>query len=459
MRRLLVAVVLTAVVVAPAAARVGSVSGTIVTVAGTGTTGISGDGGPATAAAVEHPRGLAVLRDGSVVVAEPFDNVVRRLAADGTISTVAGTGAAGFKGDGGAASLARLDFVHGVAAMPDGGFVLADTLNERIRRVLPDGRIETVAGSGVRGYAGDGGAATAAAFEDPRGVATFPDGRILIPDTGNDRIRLVRLDGTIETVAGDGVSGFAGDGGPATAAELRTPFGVAPLPDGGFLVDDSGNARIRRVWPDGHISTVAGNGVAGYSGDGGPAVDAELRGVHNLVAAPGGFLIADTGNDRVRLVRDGTIETVAGSGANGFSGDGGPATAAALDQPKAVALTKEGSILIADAANNRVRLVDAGLRAAPALWLLSRSLRARSGAPIRIRFTLDGPARIRVRLLRKATTAASGSASGRAGANTIVLRKRLRAGRYRIELSATAASGETAHASGVVTVTPRTKRR
>src|SRR5438105_1300029 len=354
MRRLLVAVVLTAVVVAPAAARVGSVSGTIVTVAGTGTTGISGDGGPATAAAVEHPRGLAVLRDGSVVVAEPFDNVVRRLAADGTISTVAGTGAAGFKGDGGAASLARLDFVHGVAAMPDGGFVLADTLNERIRRVLPDGRIGTVAGSGVRGYAGDGGAATAAAFEDPRGVATFPDGRILIPDTGNDRIRLVRLDGTIETVAGDGVSGFAGDGGPATAAELRTPFGVAPLPDGGFLVDDSGNARIRRVWPDGHISTVAGNGVAGYSGDGGPAVDAELRGVHNLVAAPGGFLIADTGNDRVRLVRDGTIETVAGSGANGFSGDGGPATAAALDQPKAVALTKEGSILIADAANHRV---------------------------------------------------------------------------------------------------------
>src|SRR5207247_4861457 len=113
------------------------------------------------------------------------------------------------------------------------------------------------------------------------------------------------------------------------SAELRSPFGVAPLPDGGFLVDDTGNARIRRVWHDGTITTAAGNGAPGYSGDGGPAVDAELSGVHDVTAAPGGFLIADTGNDRVRLVRaDGTIVTIAGSGARGFSGDGGPAVAA-----------------------------------------------------------------------------------------------------------------------------------
>src|SRR5438105_1353172 len=352
-KRILTVVLVAAAAAAPATSRLAAGRGTITTVAGTGAGGLAGEGGPATQAAVDHPRGLAVLRDGSILVAEPYANVVRRIAPGGTVSTVAGDGRAGLGGDGGPAAAAELDFVHGVAAMPDGGFVLADTLNERIRRVFPDGTITTVAGIGINGYNGDGRPATTAALADPRGVATFPDGRILIPDTGNNRIRLVALDGTIRTVAGVGTRGFSGDGGPAIDAELSSPFGVAPLPDGGFLIEDSGNGRIRRVSPDGHITTVAGDGIAGYAGDGGPAVDAELRDVHNVAASPGGgFVIADTGNDRVRLVRSGTITTVAGSGAEGFSGDGGPATAAELDHPKAVAVTADGSLLIGDAVNN-----------------------------------------------------------------------------------------------------------
>jgi hypothetical protein len=435
-KRVLALVAVAAAAATPAAAHLAAGRGTIATVA-----------------AVDHPRGLAVVHDGSLVVAEPFANRVERVSPRG-VEPAAGTGVAGFAGDGGPATAARLNFVHGVAPMPDGGFVLADTLNERIRRVFPDGTIDTVAGRGVEGYGGDGGPATAAAIADPRGVATFPDGRILIPDTDNNRIRLVELDGTIRTVAGDGTAGFAGDGGPATSAELRSPFGVAPLPDGGFLVDDSGNSRIRRVSSDGVITTVAGNGVRGDGGDGGPAVEAELDAPHNVVSVPGGFVVADTGNHRVRLVRGGVISTLAGTGVAGFSGDGGLATAAQLDQPKALALVADGSLLIADSENDRVRLVDAGLRPPLALHLTTRSIRVRSGAPIRIRYRLGAPARVRVRVLRGRKLVTSAAASGRTGANVLVLRKRLRAGRYRLELTATA-PGATDRASGRLTVTRR----
>lgn len=413
MRRLAALFAAVVVLATPAAAQVG---GTIVTVAEVG-----------------HPRGLAVLRDGSFLVAEPYANRVQRVARDGTVTTVVGTGAPGLSGDGGLATAAELDFVHGVATMPDGGFVLADTLNDRIRRVFPDGTIETVA----RGVSA------------PRGVATFPDGRILIPDTDGNRVRLVGLDGRIATVAGTGTAGFSGDGGPAVAAELSHPFGVAPLPDGGFLVDDTGNARIRRVRPDGRITTVAGDGTDGYGGDGGPAVEAELSAVHNVLAVPGGgFLVADTGNDRVRLVRaDGTIVTIAGSGTPGFSGDSGPATAAQLDQPKAVALTASGGILVADALNDRVRLVDAHLLPPLTLRLAARSLRARPASSIRVRFTLSAPATVRARVLRTAKTVAA-----RAGAGSLVLRAPRRPGRYRLELVATATGGRTARATGSLAV-------
>ena len=414
MRRLVAVCAAVAALAAPAAAGIG---GTIVTVAQVG-----------------HPRGLAVLRDGSFLVAEPYLNRVQRVARDGAITTVAGTGSAGFSGDGGPATAAELDFVHGVAAMPDGGFVLADTLNDCIRRVLPDGRIETVA----RGVSA------------PRGIATYPDGRILVADSGDNRVRLVALDGSIETVAGTGEAGFSGDGGPALEAQLAHPFGVAPLPDGGFLVADTGNARVRRVWPDGRITTVAGNGVDGYAGDGGPAVDAELSMVHDVAPVPGGgFVVADTDNDRVRLVRaDGTIVTVAGSGTPGLSGDGGPATAAQLDQPKAVALTAAGGVLVGDALNDRVRLVDARLLPTLTLRLVTRQLRARPGRRVVVRFTVSVAAKVRVRL-----AASSKSVAARSGTGSLTLRAPRRPGRYGLELVATATGGRTARATGSLSVT------
>jgi hypothetical protein len=312
-----------------------------------------------TFAELAKPRGLALLPDASVLVPEPFAADVRRVTPDGAVITVAGSGVPGFGGDGGPATEAELDQPHGVALLPDGGFVIADALNNRIRRVWPDGTITTVAGTGEDAFSGDGGPAVNAAIGAPRGIASLADGTLLIADSDNNRIRRVAPDGTIETVAGDGTAGFSGDGGPAGSAELGKPFAVAPLPDGGFLIADTANSRIRLVGPDGTIGTVAGDGLAGFAGDGGPATVAELDHPHAVIAMPrGGFLVADTENHRVRRVwPDGTITTIAGTGSPGFSGDDGLATDAQLDEPKALALLPDGRILVADSSNDRLRIV------------------------------------------------------------------------------------------------------
>jgi len=421
--------------------------GTITTVAGTGVAGRSGDGGPATEAEIGHPRGIAALPGGGFLFAEPFNNTVRLVRADGTITTVAGTGSAGFSGDGGPAVAAELDFVHGVALLPDGGYVLADMLNNRIRRVAPNGTITTVAGTGVAGYSGDGGPAGQAELSLPRGIAALPTGELLIPDSGNNRIRLVGLDGRIRTVAGTGVAGSAGDGGPATTAELDGPFGVSPVADGGFLVVERRGNRVRRVWPDGTITTVAGTGVAGYSGDGGPAVAARLNEPHAVAALPdGGFLIADTGNHRIRRVdARGVITTAAGTGAVGFGGDGGSASEAVLFEPKAIAvLANQRGYLIGDAANNRVRLVSIDLRAPLTARLLARAYRARSQEPVTIRFAVNRSARVVLLVRRRGRVVAQATTSAEAGRGAVVLRARLKIGLYDLRLVARAADGRTA---------------
>jgi hypothetical protein len=336
------------------------------TVAGTGVAGDAGDGGQAREAEVNLPRSVSVTADGGVVWGEPWSNRIRKVWPDGHVSTIAGTGVAGFSGDGGPAVDARLNFVHAAAPTSDGGYVLADTMNCRIRRISPGGIITTVAGDGSCGYAGDGGPATDAEINNPRSVVALPDGGFLFPDSNNHRVRRVRPDGTITTVAGTGVQGFSGDGGPATSAELSIPFGVSPTADGGFLVVDVGNQRIRKVASDGTITTVAGNGVAGYSGDGGPATSAELNNPHYVLAlSDGSFLIADASNNRVRLVSAaGTISTFEGDGNRGFAGDGGPVAAAEISVPKGLAVTPSGDVLIADEQNNRIRF--AGALVAPA---------------------------------------------------------------------------------------------
>jgi RHS repeat-associated protein/uncharacterized repeat protein (TIGR01451 family) len=329
--------------------------GIISTVAGIGVCGFEGDGGPATQARICGTQGLAFGADGSLYFAA--GNRVRRVAPDGIISTVAGAIESGFGGDGGPATLARLNSVQDVAVGPDGSLYIADGVNHRIRRVGPDGIISTVAGTGVSGFGGDGGPATLAQLDVPESVAMGPDGSLYIADTGNHRIRRLSPDGIISTVAGTGASGFGGDGGPATQARLHLPEGIAFGPDGSLYVADLYNHRIRRVGPDGRISTVAGTGGYDFGGDGGPATLAQLSSPRDVAVGPDGSLYIST-NDRVRRVGpDGIISTVVGTGVAGFGGDGGPATLARLKVPWGISVGPDGGLYLADAANRRIRAV------------------------------------------------------------------------------------------------------
>jgi NHL repeat len=330
---------------------------------------VIGDGGPATAAFMRLPYGVEAMPDGGYVFTEMNWGRVRRVSGAGTITTIAGgVRINGFSGDGGPGTEAKLNTPMGVAVQADGGVLFADSNNHRIRRVSPSGTITTVAGTGQVGFSGDGGLATSADLDLPVDVAATRDGGFLIADYGNNRIRRVSAGGTITTVAGTGVEGFSGDGGPATAARMGFPNGVSATADGGFLIADYEYNRVRRVSSTGTITTVAGSGglaQGGFSGDGGPATSARLDGVSDAVATPdGGLLIVDTGNERIRRVSpNGTITTVAGGIGypGGFSGDGGLATLAQLRGPSGVAVTTGGDILVADTSNNRVRLVDADL--------------------------------------------------------------------------------------------------
>ena len=237
---------------------------------------------------------MAALPDGGYLIADGDANCVRRVDAAGTVTTVAGRcGAPGaLSGDGGAATAARLSSPFAVEALPDGGFLIADQSNgfaafdaSRVRRVSPAGTISTVAGNGLRGFSGDGGPATAAALDGISAVSTERDGGFLITDTTTNRIRRVAPDGTISTVAGSGFAGFGGDGGPATSALLSFPAGVAALPGGGFLIADGANGRLRRVSAKGTITTVAGGGEGGK---GAPAARADLVRPLQVLATSGG---------------------------------------------------------------------------------------------------------------------------------------------------------------------------
>ncbi len=338
----------------------GAQTNNIFTAAGTGTAGFSGDGGAAAAAALNIPIGVSITPDGGYLIADQLNHSVRRVSPEGTITTVAGTGTAGYSGDGGPATSAQLDAPSGAVMSADGRTWIADPNNNVVREVSPGGTITTVAGT-TGGFGGDNGPATDAQLNFPFDVALAPDGGYLIADVDNNRVRRVSPGGTISTVAGTGVPGSQGDGGPATDAQLSDPSRVALTADGGILIADLLNNRVRLVSLGGTITTVAGTGTAGSSGDGGPATQAALNGpVGIAVTADGGFLISERLNHRLRRVSpDGTITTVAGTGTAGFGGDGGLATLAMLDTPFGVAVTGEGDYLIADTFNHRVRFVDA----------------------------------------------------------------------------------------------------
>ncbi len=332
------------------------------TVAGKGIDGFCGDGGPATSACLGAPGGVAADAAGNVYVADTYNHRVRRVTPDGTISTVAGNGTASFCGDGGPATSACLNHPGGLAVDAAGNLYIADASNKRIRKVAPNGTISTVAGSGTGYFCGDGGPATSACLDSPNGIAVDGAGNLYIADTSNSRVRKVTPGGAISTVAGNGSAySFCGDGGPATSACLYSPVAVAVDGAGNLYITDLGNQRIRMVAPDGTIDTIAGNGTAGLCGDGGPATSACLYQPSGLaVDAAGNLYLADGANQRVRLVGlDDTIITVAGGGSvyPTFCGDGGPATNGCLANPAAVALDPAGNLYIADFSNDRVRKV------------------------------------------------------------------------------------------------------
>jgi trimeric autotransporter adhesin len=346
-------------------------NGVISTVAGTGSYGYSGDEGIATSAELTFTQDVAIDASGNIYIADASNNRIRMVTkSTGIISTVAGTASYGYRGDGGLATSAALNNPSSVAIDASGNIYIADTDNHRIRMVTKStGIISTVAGTGSYGSSGDGGLATSAALSSPEGFAMDASGNIYIADAGfeNSRIRmLTKSTGIISTVAGTGSDGYSGDGGLATSAALYYPYGVAIDASGNIYIADAGNNRIRMVTKStGIISTVAGTGSSGSSGDGGLATSAALsspRGV--AIDASGNIYIAVAGNNRIRMVTKSTgiISTVAGTGSSGYSGDGVLATSTGLSSPKGVAIDASGNIYIADTYNHRIRMFSLYLR-------------------------------------------------------------------------------------------------
>ena len=304
-----------------------------------------------------RPTGVSYDAADDLFIADTARNQVFEVSVGGAISIVAGNGTQGFAGDGGPAAAAQLNAPMSVAVAADGTLYIADTGNQRIR-VVQNGNITTFAGTGIGGFTGDGGPATAAALNHPVALALDATGALFVCDQGNERVRRISA-GQIATIAGDGVQGFAGDGGAAISAELNDPSGVAVSSDGRIFIADTNNQRVRVIGTNGIVSTFAGTGVAGISGDGGPASAAQLSRPTGLaVDTANDLFISDENNHRLRRVAsDGTITTVAGSGRQGPTADGAPALTSTQNQPVGAAVSTSGWPIIADIANHSVQIL------------------------------------------------------------------------------------------------------
>jgi len=312
-----------------------------------------GDTGPATGARLNSPQGVALDSAGHLYIADTANNSVREISS-GVINTVAGSRIAGFSGDAGPASSAKLNAPQGVAADSAGNLYIADTANNSVRKVT-GGVITTVAGNRAQGFSGDNGPATSASMNQPTALTVDSAGNLYIADTGNSRIRKVS-NGTITTIAGNGTAGFSGDGGAATSAQLSSPSGVAFDAAGNLYIADYANIRIRRV-SNGTITTVAGGGTT--LGDNGPATSAQFAGPNGIAAdSAGNLYIADT--NRIRKITGGVITTIAGNGAPGFGGDNTPSTLALVADAQGIVVDGADNVYVADSSNNRVRLLSPG---------------------------------------------------------------------------------------------------
>ncbi len=324
--------------------------------------GYSGDGGPATQASLHGPWGITLDALGNIYFSDIGNQRIRKIDTSGIITTVAGNGIAGYNGDGIAAISASLNFPRGVLVDSAGNLYIADTFNNRVRKVTPSGTISTIAGTGISGYTGDGGPATAATLFIPQAVAINSSGKVFVADNGNGVIREVDTGGVITTflqspavfsigtmtfdtsdnlyfadqsgcvvqkvsplgivttVAGiQSACGFNGDG-PATSVNLNSPYGVAVGPEGSIYVGDAGNNRVRKVDTSGNLTTIAGNGICGFSGDGESALFAMLCFPSGIALGGGSIFVADSSNQRIRKIdNSGTITTIAGSGSVGLT--------------------------------------------------------------------------------------------------------------------------------------------
>jgi len=338
-------------------------SGNIYTVAGTGAAAYGGDGGAATSAQLNQPIGIYADLSGNIFVAELLSHRIRMFTVGGNISTVAGTGAATYGGDGGAATAAQLNFPVSVYGDSSGNIFVADHDNNRIRMFTVGGNISTVAGTGAAAYGGDGGLATSAQLNKPVCVYADSSGNIFVADRDNFRIRMFTVGGNISTVAGTGTAGSSGDGGPATSAQLKYPYCAYGDSSGNIFVADRDSHCIRKFTVGGTISTVAGTGTAGYSGDGGAATAAKLNQPLSICAdLSGNIFVAEEGNQRIRkFTVGGTISTVAGNGTGAYTGDSSPsitALTAQLKNPLGVCKDSSGNIFVADQNNHRIRMID-----------------------------------------------------------------------------------------------------
>jgi trimeric autotransporter adhesin len=339
-----------------------SFSQTITTFAGSDSAGFSGDGGPATMAELGTPTGVAIDNSGNVYIADIYAKRIRIVNPTGIITTFAGIGfIGGNTGNGGPATAAGLFCPMAVALSGSGNVYIADPYANLVRMVNLRDTIIDFAGNGDPfGNGGDGGPATAAQLYGPSGVAIDDSGNVYIADQFNCEIRKVNKSGIISCIAGnDNFSGYFGDGGPATVAELNAPSGVTLDVSGNIYIADANNERVRKINTSGIINTIAGNGIAGFSGDGGVAIVAELNTpLYIEVDAYSNVFFTDFTNNRIRMVNtSGIIRTVVGNGIAGFSGDGGPASTAELNEPYGIALDASGSLYIADQNNARIRKV------------------------------------------------------------------------------------------------------
>jgi sugar lactone lactonase YvrE len=351
-----------AVALCALALTVGVSAQNIANVVGTGAAGSNGDGAAAKSANILGANGLAFDRSGNLYIADSLNHKVRKVGLDGVITTFAGTGVAGFSGDGSAANKAALNYPVMLAFARDGALLIADYANHRIRRVAPDGVIATIAGNGSEGFAGDGGAATAAQLNNPIGVAVGADDSIYIGDAQNHRVRKVSATGVISTIAGTGTAGFSGDGAAAAAAQFNFPGALVVDAADNLYVADYANNRVRKVAPNGIVSTFAGTGTGGLAGDNGAATAAQLLGPFALsLGTNGSLLIADQVNNRIRRVAsNGTITTVAGGGTSFL--EGAKATDFILISPSGVASDAAGQVWISDRGTYRIRKITSPLK-------------------------------------------------------------------------------------------------